>query len=593
MRHRSSVFALAVSVFVAAAATPIAAQGTAADSAHWRATKADLDSIARDRSSPGYSKRAQARIRARDSLRAVPIVVQPTPIPTPPPADTTTPTPVPAPSPGTIAAHPYPTPANGAIFAALPRARVDTTTPSVTRIIRTTNLAAALDTARDGDEIRIPPGTRIANVTQGKPGTRAGWITVRTDVPDAAIAVPKMTRRLADSLNLATFVTSSTTPALWLYNGAHHIRFVAVKLEPAAPGAVVNALAWIGNNESDRAALPHHIGFDRVAFVGGSTDVRRCLRLDGADLFVVRSSLLGCHSNSSDSQGVLIINGAGPYEISGNTIQGGHMSLLVGGGDPSIRGMIPSDIVIRGNDLARPPSWRNRWQTKTNVELKIGRFVLIEGNEVCGTWPDAQSGYAVLLKTENQDGGVSGDWSETSDVTVRYNRICGAAGAFNLSAMPQGPGVPMARVSIYGNVADSVDAGIYDGDVGDALQLAGVNDVVFVDNWTRNPTGRSCLYVIAPSQRFVAARNVCGGEYGLNSAGGFATMAPGAILAPNTVLPWGTAFGAWPAVPANAARDAMLVGVADPVARAEAAAAPSATVRARSDVRIPVRKAQP
>lgn len=46
------------------------AQSTAADdSAHWRATKADLDSIARDRGAPAYSKRAQTRIRTRDSLR--------------------------------------------------------------------------------------------------------------------------------------------------------------------------------------------------------------------------------------------------------------------------------------------------------------------------------------------------------------------------------------------------------------------------------------------------------------------------------------------------------------------------------------------
>jgi hypothetical protein len=66
----------------------VAAQGTAADSAHFRAVKADLDSIARDKTAPSYSKRAQSRIRLRDSLRTIAPPAPPKPDPTPTPAPT-------------------------------------------------------------------------------------------------------------------------------------------------------------------------------------------------------------------------------------------------------------------------------------------------------------------------------------------------------------------------------------------------------------------------------------------------------------------------------------------------------------------------
>jgi hypothetical protein len=45
--------------------------------------------------------------------------------------------------------------------------------------------------------------------------------------------------------------------------------------------------------------------------------------------------------------------------------------------------------------------------------------MLIEGNVIENVWPDAQAGYAVLLKSENQGG--TAPWTQTTDVTVRYN----------------------------------------------------------------------------------------------------------------------------------------------------------------------------
>jgi hypothetical protein len=483
---------------------------------------------------------------------------------------------VPVPPPSTVPpastaifSHPFAPPANGAVLAELPRDTVDASYPAIVRRVSCTNLQACLDTAQTGDEILLARGASFTDVVV-RPTARAAWLAIRTNVTDVELGGPweRMTGTKAAALNLATIRSSGgAASALTVASSAHHVFVEGVQFTTATP---TTSIVRIGLGESDPAQLPHHITLRHVVVdPGPAGDVRRCVVADGAQLAVLSSTLANCHSNRGDSQGILIINGKGPFRIENNTIQSGHQSILVGGGDPAIVGQVPSDAVVRRNDLSRPLSWRRavqgvyaagEWQNKTNVEQKLGKRFLYEGNVICHTWPDAQAGYAVLLKSENQDGGY-GDWSETSDVTFRYNRICGAGGGLNLAPLPNGPGIPMSRVTIYGNVADSVGIGPYLGDTGDALQLLGVADVVYRDNWTRNPLGRSCIYSAGASPRFVATGLVCGGEYGIRGEGGLAVTMPGSILSGNTVLPWGTAFSAWPATPADTTRSALLNGV--------------------------------
>jgi hypothetical protein len=446
---------------------------------------------------------------------------QPQPPPPPPPVGT---------PPVAIFAHPFGPPSNGAILATLPQDTVDASYPAITRRYPCTNLQACLDTAQTGDEVLLAPGANFRDATV-KPTARALWTVVRTNISDAQLGGPwtRMTKSRADALNLATIHTSGgAASAITVNSGAHHVRFVGVRIVPDA--TYTNALVRVGLGETTVAQLPHHITLDRVVIDGDTNSVQRCIAFDGDYLALLSSTLANCHAKSGDSQGVLQINGRGPTRIENNAIAAGHQMVFLGGGDPSIRGIVPADIVIRRNDLSRPLAWKGVWQEKTNIELKIGKRVLIEGNAICHTWPDAQDGHAILLKTENQGGGTWGDWSETSDVTVRYNLICGAGSGFNLAPLPGGPGVPMSRVTIYGNVADSLGVGPYNSGTGEAMLNQGVADVVYRDNWNRN-VGRACLYLSGVSQRFAASGNVCSGQYGIFGEGtGVAGAAPGAVI---------------------------------------------------------------
>ena len=106
--------------------------------------------------------------------------------------------------------------------------------------------------------------------------------------------------------------------------------------------------------------MPHHLVLDR-SYVHGTAalDLKRCIALNSAMSAVVDSWLTECHSNDGDSQAVLGYNGAGPFRIENNYLAAGTRSMMFGGGDPGITGLVPSDIEMRHNHITRPLAWRN------------------------------------------------------------------------------------------------------------------------------------------------------------------------------------------------------------------------------------------
>jgi hypothetical protein len=78
---------------------------------------------------------------------------------------------------------------------------------------------------------------------------------------------------------------------------------------------------------------------------------------------------------------------------------------LLGGADPAIPNLVPSDIEIRRNHFAKPLSWRVgdpsyagiHWAVKNLLELKNAQRVLIVGNVLDHNWYDAQDGFGILF----------------------------------------------------------------------------------------------------------------------------------------------------------------------------------------------------
>jgi hypothetical protein len=79
----------------------------------------------------------------------------------------------------------------------------------------------------------------------------------------------------------------------------------------------------------------------------------------------------------------------------------------------------------RRNYVYTPVAWKGVWTKKNLLELKNASRVLIEGNVFEGSWVDGQVGWAIMLRSANQDGGCR--WCRTTDVTFRRNYVTHAA----------------------------------------------------------------------------------------------------------------------------------------------------------------------
>ncbi len=414
-------------------------------------------------------------------------------------------------------------------------------------------LRTALADARPGDQILLQRGAEYRGtfLLPTKDDADGRWITVRTELGgDSLAAGTRMTPELAARLRLARLVveTNGDAPALGTDGAASRWRVTELEVT-AAPGLQeLRDLVRLGDpNLRDLRRFPQHLVLDRV-YVHGlpDTPVRRCVHLASGATLVANSTAAECHLDGFDSIALGGWAGPGPYGIVNNSLAGSAIGILFGGATPGVDSLLPADIEIRGNLITRPESWQGRYSTKTLVELKAGRRVLIEGNVLEHNWADAQAGFAVLLKSVNQYGDAP--WSELSDVTVRHNVLRRAAGGFNLAAAPEPhPAVPAHRIAFEGNLA--YDVGTYRGTgQGRMVMLLGpLSDVIVSGNTLLHnaSTGQALLLDGGnASQRLeVTGNTLTFGEYGVwaseggDGAGALQRAWPGSwTFSGNTIL---------------------------------------------------------
>ena len=378
-----------------------------------------------------------------------------------------------------------------ATAAELPRTSVNIAYPTPNRRVRVpagASLQAAIDAAQAGDELLLTPGAVYSgNFYLRNKGVLNGWITIRTDLSDASIGAPgtRMTPSRAASAKLARIVTPNIYSALTTELGANHYRFTGVEIAVSSWVSDMNALVRLGESQKTQnsaSTTASYLVFDRTYIHGNpSGQLRRCVMLNSAMTALVDSWLGECHSNASESQAIVGWNGPGPYLIQNNHLEGGHEVIMFGGGGVSIQNLSPSDITIRGNHIMRPTSWKGVWQAKNLIESKHARRMLIENNVIENTWADAQVGFAFVMKSENQN--WDAPWTQTTDVTIRYNRIRNVGSVFNLAAKPAGaPAVPAARFVISDNIIENVGNGMFSGDGRTFQLLPGLADIVLMHN---------------------------------------------------------------------------------------------------------------
>lgn len=452
----------------------------------------------------------------------------------------------------------------------LPRISLDTSyTPPIGRTITVNasgDLQAAINQAVPGDTISLQAGaTFTGNFTlPNKSGT--GWIVIRTSTPDSSL--PAQGARVAPQ-NASLFpkiLTATPEAAIRTMPGAHNYRLIGLEIGIQSSAALNYGIVNLGDGsgaQNSMSLVPQDLIIDRCYIHGNPTgDVSRGIGLNSARTAIIDSFISEIHGVGFDTQAIGGWNGPGPFKIVNNYLEGSGENFMLGGADPSISGLIPSDIEFRNNHLYKPLKWKAgdpsyaglHWSIKNLFELKNAQRILIDGNLMENNWADAQDGFAVVLKSVNQDG--TAPWSVTRDVTFTNNTVrhSGAGinllGKDNLQISDQ-----LQRLLIRNNLWDDIDGAKWGGTHGRFLQLTNAPDVV-VDHNTIIHSGNVITAYGSANPNFVYTNNISShnlyGVIGDNMAPGNGTIStyfPGATFSKNiiaggsaTIYPTGNFF---------------------------------------------------
>ena len=369
------------------------------------------------------------------------------------------------------------------------------------------DLQAAIDQAQQGDTILLVPGATYSGGFGLPAKSGSGTITIRSAAPDSSLPAAGVRITPDYAGNLPKIQGTVGTPALYTEPGAHDYKLMFLELTSSFYGSDLVDFGDGSSQQTSVANIPQNLVLDRCYLHGDpSNGQKRGVGLNSATASVVNSYISGIMSNQTESQAIAGWNGPGPYTITNNYLEAGSENILFGGADPSIPGLVPSDILISRNHIAKPTSWANQgFSIKNLIELKNAQRVTIDGNLIENVWYEAQAGYAIVLTPRNQGG--TAPWSAVQDITITNNVVQHAAGAFDvLGTDNDEPSQPLTDVKIANNLF--MDIGTNWGGNGWFMVTLG-GDNVRLDHNTIFSTGSSVIYSdVAPVTNFSFTNNI-------------------------------------------------------------------------------------
>lgn len=451
---------------------------------------------------------------------------------------------------------------------------------------------AALNQAQPGDVISLQAGAIFMGPFTLPEKSGSAWITVDSS---AINNLPKPGVRVApaDAANMPKLEALSGS-VIQTAPSAHNYRFVGVEILPGTPptsavrrvtrwlrstltgaaqpqsaapqAAVLTDLVTLGSGDTSTDTLPGYIVFDRC-YIHGDAQVgaRRGIAMNSTYTAVINSYLSDFKQTDVDAQAIESWNGPGPFKIQNDYLEASGENLMFGGEDPSIQGLVPSDIEVLGNHFSKPLAWMvgnpayqgTAWSIKNILELKNARRVLVQGNLLEYNWAQSQDGFSVLFTVRDQDG--TAPWSQVSDVTFTDNVIQHVANGINVLGFDNNATSQQTqRILVADNLFQDVGGSWGQGEL--LAMNDGASDVSFVHN-TALQTGSIIFADGRPDPGFMFTDNITpNNQYGIIGTGtgpGSPTIQqyfPGGVVQGNAII--GGQAAAYPAgnsFPANLA----------------------------------------
>jgi Right handed beta helix region len=350
------------------------------------------------------------------------------------------------------------------------------------------DLQAVIDRAQPGDEIRLQPGAVFTGsyVLRARAGDAA--ITIRTDTPDNRL--PSAGQRITPhhASLLPTLSPVNNAPVFRTEPGARHWRLIGLKIQGTGTGDLIT-LGDVGSAQVSYAQVPEDIVLDRLLILGDpARGQKRGIALNSAATTIRNCYIADIKETGQETQAIAGWNGPGPFLIENNYLEASGISVLFGGTEPSIGGLVPSDITVRRNVMAKPLAWRNEsWTVKNLFELKNARRVQIEGNLFENNWLDAQVGFAILFTVRSS--GPRANWTTVEDVRFENNLVRHVAGGINILGYDtNAPSQQTRNIVIRNNLFYDVNSQNWGGN-GWFLQVGEEAADILVENNTVVQTG--------------------------------------------------------------------------------------------------------
>ena len=437
----------------------------------------------------------------------------------------------------------------------LPRELVDTSMPvSKGRVIKVPaggDFQEALEEAQLGDTIVLQAGVIYRGpFTLPEKKTGAGWITIRSNIGPPQLPPPG-TRVHPSHASLMPKLVASRGFVVSAEKRAHHYRFIGIEMAPTEDTFLYGIVSLGNNRERAIEDLPHHIVIDRSYLHGDAKKgSRRGVAMNGRHQAVIDSYLSDFKEEVHDTQAVGGWAGSGPFKIVNNFLEASGENICIGGGDPNIRDLVPSDIEIRQNYSTKPLNWKpeepnydgSQWRVKFLFELKNARRVLIDGNIFEYNWQTPGYGFGVVFTVRNQEG--TAPWSVIEDVTFTNNIVRHAASGLNILGFDDHHpnNEPTRRILIKNNVFEDIGGPRWGGRGRLFQLLRGTQDVVIEHNIAAQ-TGDIVVADGEPHQHFVYRYNISPhNDDGITGAGtGVGEQAlskyfPNALVAHNVII---------------------------------------------------------
>jgi Putative Ig domain len=296
------------------------------------------------------------------------------------------------------------------------------------------DLQAAINAAKPGDVITLAPNAiYTGNFMLPNKGAIADYITIRSAASDTLLPPAGVRMTPNYSSELPKLRSPNGMPAMQAAPAANHWRLMFLEFLGNKDGSGdVIALGAGGSTQTQLSQVPYALIVDRV-YVHGDPVLgqKRGISLHSRDTSIVNSWVSECKAINQDSQAISGFNGPGNYLIENNYLEGAAENFMLGGADPTIPGLVPTNVTFRRNYLRKPLAWRDPiMATPSNVtataapgagSLAAGTYYYqVQARGIAGqmmTVTSAASAQVSATITADTTGGVTISWTPVAGAT--------------------------------------------------------------------------------------------------------------------------------------------------------------------------------